>query len=139
MKKSLFTFFLLTGFILVISGKASAQINKASIARNDTLVFQASNYVIQPNDKLSELLRRIPAMSVDNKGKIYSQGEAIERILVDGNEFFTEDPAVAANILRADKVDKIKIYYRWSDQSSFTGVDDNIKFKTINVIMKKEK
>ena len=139
MKKSLFTFFLLTGFILVISGKASAQINKAPIARNDTLVFQASNYVIQPNDKLSELLRRIPAMSVDNKGKIYSQGEAIERILVDGNEFFTEDPAVAANILRADKVDKIKIYYRWSDQSSFTGVDDNIKFKTINVIMKKEK
>ena len=139
MKKSLFTFFLLTGFILVISGKASAQINKASIARNDTLVFQAINYVIQPNDKLNELLRRIPAMSVDNKGKIYSQGEAIERILVDGNEFFTEDPAVAANILRADKVDKIKIYYRWSDQSSFTGVDDNIKFKTINVIMKKDK
>ena len=76
-------------------------------------------------------------MSVDNKGKIYSQGEAIERILVDGNEFFTEDPAVAANILRADKVDKIKIYYRWSDQSSFTGVDDNVKFKTINVITKK--
>jgi hypothetical protein len=42
-------------------------------------------------------------------------------------------------MLRADKVDKIKIYYRWSDQSSFTGVDDNVKFKTINVIMKKEK
>ena len=139
MKKSLFTFFLLTGFILVISGKASAQINKASIARNDTLVFQASNYVIQPNDKLNDLLKRIPAITVDNKGKIYAQGDAIERILVDEGEFFTEDPSVATQILRADKVDKIKIYYRWGDQSSFTGVDDNVKFKTINVIMKKEK
>lgn len=138
MKKSIFISFLLISTIL-ISSKTSAQVKGLLIGRNDTLVFQASNYVIQPNDKLNDLLKRIPVMSVDNKGKIYAQGDAIERILVDGSEFFTEDPSVAANILRADKVDKIKIYYRWSDQSSFTGVDDNIKFKTINVIMKKEK
>lgn len=138
MKKFLFISFLLTISIL-ISKETFAQAKGLLIGRNDTLVFQANNYVIQPNDKLNDLLKRIPAISVDNKGKIYSQGDAIERILVDGGEFFTEDPSVAANIIRADKVDKIKIYYRWSDQSSFTGVDDNVKFKTINVIMKKEK
>lgn len=138
MKKSLFISFLLISAILI--GKETfAQAKGLIIGRNDTLVFQANNYVIQPNDKLNDLLKRIPAISVDNKGKIYAQGDAIERILVDGGEFFTEDPSVAANIIRADKVDKIKIYYRWSDQSSFTGVDDNVKFKTINVIMKKEK
>ena len=138
MKKLLFTLFLFASCIL-FSINASAQTKGLLIGRNDTLVFQASNYVIQQNDKLNDLLKRIPAISVDNKGKIYSQGDAIERILVDGGEFFTDDPSVAANLLRADKVDKIKIYYRWSDQSSFTGVDDNVKFKTINVIMKKEK
>lgn len=138
MKKSLLISFLLCSIILVLNSTASAQVKGLLIGRNDTLVFQASNYVIQPNDKLNDLLKRIPAISVDNKGKLYAQGDAIERILVDGGEFFTEDPAVAAQMLRADKVDKIKIYYRWSDQSSFTGIDDNIKFKTINVIMKKE-
>lgn len=138
MKKSLFISFLFISAILNTK-ETFAQAKGLLIGRNDTLVFQANNYVIQPNDKLNDLLKRIPAMSVDNKGKIYSQGEYIERILVDGGEFFTEDPAIAANIIRADKVDKIKIYYRWSDQSSFTGIDDNIKFKTINVIMKKEK
>ena len=138
MKKSLLISFLLASIILVLNSNASAQAKGHLIGRNDTLVFQAGNFVIQPNDKLNDLLKRIPAISVDNKGKFYAQGDAIERILVDGGEFFTEDPAVAANILRADKVDKIKIYYRWSDQSSFTGIDDNVKFKTINVIMKKE-
>ena len=138
MKKSLLISFLLASSIF-FSSETSAQVKGLLIGRNDTLVFQASNFVIQPNDKLNDLLKRIPAISVDNKGKFYAQGDAIERILVDGGEFFTEDPAIAANILRADKVDKIKIYYRWSDQSSFTGIDDNIKFKTINVIMKKEK
>jgi len=138
MKKSIFISFLFIGSIF-ISRKTYAQAKGSLIGRNDTLVFQASNYVIQPNDKLNDLIKRIPAISVDSKGKIFSQGDAIERILVDGGEFFTEDPAVAANVIRADKVDKIKIYYRWSDQSSFTGIDDNIKFKTINVIMKREK
>ncbi len=137
MKKLLFISCLFSGILSSIN--SSAQSKSASSARTDTLVFQASDYVIQPNDKLNELLRRIPAISVDNKGKFFAQGDAIERILVDGGEFFTEDPGVAANVIRADKVDKIKIYYRWSDQSSFTGIDDNIKFKTINVIMKKEK
>jgi hypothetical protein len=134
MKKSLFTSLLFSCILFSINSSAQT---KAS--RTDTLVFQASNYVIQPNDKLNELLKRIPAISVDDKGKIYAQGEVIERILVDGGEFFTEDPSVAATVIRADKVDKIKIYDRWSDQSSFTGIDDNKKFKTINVIMKKEK
>lgn len=137
MKKSIFISFLFSCILFSIN--SSAQSKSASSSRTDTLVFQASNYVIQPNDKLNELLKRIPAISIDNKGKIYAQGDAIERILVDGGEFFTEDPGVAANVIRADKVDKIKIYDRWSDQSSFTGIDDNIKFKTINVIMKKEK
>ena len=137
MKKLIFTSFLLVCAIF-ISSETFAQVKGLLVGRNDTLVFQASNFVIQPNDKLNDLLKRIPAISVDNKGKFYAQGDAIERILVDGGEFFTEDPSVAANVLRADKVDKIKIYYRWSDQSSFTGTDDNVKFKTINVIMKKE-
>ncbi|RZA03304.1 MAG: hypothetical protein EOP47_03665 [Sphingobacteriaceae bacterium] len=137
MKKSIFITFLFSCSLFSIN--SSAQTKSASSSRTDTLVFLANNFVIQPNDKLNDLLKRIPAISVDNKGKFFAQGDAIERILVDGSEFFTEDPGVAANVIRADKVDKIKIYYRWSDQSSFTGIDDNIKFKTINVIMKKEK
>ncbi len=137
MKKSIFITFLLSCILFSIN--SSAQTKSASSSRTDTLVFLANNFVIQPNDKLNDLLKRIPAISVDNKGKFFAQGDAIERILVDGSEFFTEDPGVAANVIRADKVDKIKIYYRWSDQSSFTGIDDNMKFKTINVIMKKDK
>ncbi len=138
MKKYLFISFLLISAAL-ISSDTYAQVNKMLVGRTDTLIFKASDYVIQPNDKLNELLRRIPALTVDNKGKVFAQNEEIERVLVDGGEFFTEDISVAGNILRADKVDKIMIYWRWGDQSAFTGIDDKVKFKTINIIMKKEK
>lgn len=138
MKKHLFISFLLI-ITALISNETSAQVNKLLVGRTDTLIFKAGDYVIQPNDKLNDLLRRIPALTVDNKGKVFAQNEEIERVLVDGAEFFTEDISVAANVLRADKVDKIMIYWRWGDQSAFTGIDDKVKFKTINIIIKKEK
>ncbi len=105
--------------------------------RTDTLVFKASAYVIQPNDKLDDLLKRLPNLTIDNQGRLYAQQEKVQQLLVDGNEFFSDDPVSAAHVLRADKVDQIRIYWRWSDQSSFTGVEDNAKIKTINVILKK--
>ena len=105
----------------------------------DTIIFKASNYVIQPNDKLDDLLKRIPTISVDKNGIFYSQKDPIEMFLVDGQEFFTNNILIGARQLRADEVDKLIIYWRWSDQSSFTGVEDNTKkFKVLNVIMKKQ-
>ena len=104
----------------------------------DTIVFNTKDYVIQPNDKLDDLLKRLPVISMDNKGIFYSQNAPIEMFLVDGQEFFTNNILIGARQLRADEVDKIVIYWRWSDQTSFTGVEDNTKkIKTLNVIMKK--
>ncbi|WP_462227944.1 hypothetical protein [Mucilaginibacter sp.] len=112
---------------------------KKNIQARDTLEFRASTYVIQPNDKLEDLLKRISAISVDKDGKVYSQGDQVTKLLVDGEEYFSDDVTVAGHIIRADQVDKIKIYWRLSDQASFTNIDDNVKIKTMNVILKKKK
>ena len=151
MKKLLFINFLFVGCLLLVSNDLFAQIgadrfgqanfgqgNNAVIARRtDTLVYKANAYVIQPNEKLDDLLKRLPGITVDNEGKMYAQGEKLERLLLEGNEFFSDDPVSAAHVLRADKVDKIMIYWRWGDQAAFTGVEDAVKIKTINVILKK--
>ncbi len=145
MKKSVPFSFLFAICLLAFSNELFAQINNAPFKQNmdvisrrtDTLVFKASAYVIQPNDKLDDLLKRLPNLTIDNQGRLYAQQEKVQQLLVDGNEFFSDDPVSAAHVLRADKVDQIRIYWRWSDQSSFTGVEDNAKIKTINVILKK--
>ncbi|MGY3211778.1 hypothetical protein [Mucilaginibacter sp. HD30] len=143
MKKSLFMKFVLLSCLFLFSDELFAQVgampnNNGMISRRtDTLVYKTSAYVIQPNDKLDDLLKRLPGITVDNQGKIYAQDERLQRLLLDGEEFFSDDPLSAAHVLRADKVDKIMIYWRWSDQAAFTGAEDNIKIKTINVILKK--
>jgi len=151
MKKSLFISFFLVGCLLLPGSDLFAQVgaerfgqptfgqgNNVVIARRtDTLVYKTSAFVIQPNDKLDDLLRRLPGITVDAQGKMFAQGEKLERLLLDGEEFFSDDPVAAAHVLRADVVDKVMIYWRWGDQAAFTGTEDAIKIKTINVILKK--
>ncbi len=142
MKKALLICFSLIVMPMVLLAKGDASFNSyltLVYPPGDTLVFKMSDYVIQPNDKLDDVLKRIPTISVDKRGVFYSQGGPIEMFLVDGQEFFTNDISVGARQLRADEVDKLVIYWRWSEQSSFTGIEDNTKkLKVLNVIMKKQ-
>jgi len=105
----------------------------------DTIEYKASAYVIQPNDDLEALLRKLPGVNIDKDGRIYAQGDTVKKLLVDGEEFFGDDPKLGSRNLRADGIDVIQIFFRVSDQATFTGIDDKVRIKTINVKLKKEK
>ena len=136
MKKTLLNLSIVVG-ILLLSKTTFAQANNSTAASTDTLVFKTSAYAIQPNDKLDDLLKKMLTITIDRAGKITAQGDTIQRIFVDGEEFYSDSPATAARALRADKVELVKIYWRLGDQDGFTGIDNRVKQKVINVILKK--
>ncbi|MDB4926258.1 TonB-dependent receptor [Mucilaginibacter sp.] len=107
--------------------------------KGDTTEFNAKAYVIQPNSKVEDLLKQLPGMEVDKDGKITFQGEKISKVLVDGEEFFGDDPKLVTQNLRGDMVDKIQVYDKKSDQAAFTGIDDGVKNKVLNVKLKEDK
>ncbi|MGO4876129.1 outer membrane beta-barrel protein [Pedobacter psychrotolerans] len=113
---------------------------KAAIKiKGDTTEFNASSYSIQPNDKVEDLLKKLPGIQVDKDGKITAQGKTVPKVLVDGEEFFGDDPTLVTKNLRADMVDKVQLYEKSSDQAAFTGVDDGQKTQTINIKLKEDK
>ncbi len=107
--------------------------------KGDTTEFNARAYVIQPNAKVEDLLKQLPGITVDKDGKITAQGQTISKVLVDGEEFFGDDPTLVTRNIRADMVDKIQLYDKKSDQAAFTGVDDGKTQKTINVKLREDK
>ena len=107
--------------------------------KGDTTEFNAKAYVIQPNDKVEDLLRQLPGIEVDKDGKITAQGETVTKVLVDGEEFFGDDPTLVTKNIRADMVDKVQLYDKKSDQATFTGIDDGVRTKTINIKLKEDK
>lgn len=107
--------------------------------RGDTLEYTADSFAVRPGDNVESLLKRLPGVQVDRKGKITAQGEAVKKVLVDGDEFFSDDPGMATRYLRADAIDKVQVYDKKSEQAEFTGIDDGLKTKTINLKLKRNK
>lgn len=107
--------------------------------RGDTLEYTADSFATRPNANVEELLKRLPGIYVERGGKIYAQGREVQRVLVDGDEFFSDDPGLAAKFLRADAIDKVQVFDQRSETAEFTGVDDGVRTKTINLKLKENK
>lgn len=119
---------------VIIQGKvASIKI------KGDTTEYNAGSYSIAPNSKVEDLLKQLPGIQVDKDGKITAQGETVNKVLVDGEEFFGDDPTLVTKNIRGDMVDKVQLYDKKSDQATFTGIDDGEKTKTINIKLKEDK
>ncbi|MBN8675440.1 MAG: outer membrane beta-barrel protein [Chitinophagales bacterium] len=77
--------------------------------RKDTIEFNASAFTTLPTALLEDLLRKLPGVSVNSNGTIVFNGRSVNRILVDGKEFFGRDPKIATQNLPANIIDKIQV------------------------------
>lgn len=67
----------------------------------DTVEYTADTYKTQPNAVVEDLLKRLPGVEVGSDGSITANGRSVTKILVDGQEFFSDDPKVASKIFRS--------------------------------------
>ncbi|MGJ1195416.1 outer membrane beta-barrel protein [Sphingobacterium spiritivorum] len=109
------------------------------VVKGDTTEYDAGSFKVEKNAKVEDLLKVLPGISVDASGKITAQGKTVEKVLVDGEEFFGNDPKLVTRNIRSDMVDKVQVYDKKSEEAERTGVDDGQKVKTINVKLKEDK
>lgn len=104
--------------------------------KGDTVEYNAGSFKVKPNAAVEDLLRQLPGVEVDRDGNIKSQGKDVKKVLVDGKEFFGDDPKIATKNLPADAISKVQTFDKRSDQSLFTGIDDGERDQTINLMLK---
>ncbi|MBS1597176.1 MAG: outer membrane beta-barrel protein [Bacteroidetes bacterium] len=107
--------------------------------KQDTIEYNAGSFKTKPNAVVEDLLKKLPGIQVDKNGTIKANGEEVKKVLVDGKEFFGNDPKIASKNLPADAVDKVQVFDKKSDQSQFTGFDDGNSQKAINLTIKQDK
>lgn len=103
----------------------------------DTVEYNADSYKTQPNAVVEDLLKRLPGVEVGTDGSITAHGKTVSKILVDGKEFFADDPKVASKNLPVNMIDKLQVVDRKSDFARMTGVDDGDDETVINLTVKK--
>lgn len=109
---------------------------RAITIKGDTTEYSVDSFKVREFANVDELLKKLPGIEVDAQGNIYAHGEKVQRMLVDGDEFFSDDPAVLAKMLRASSVNKVQVYDAKTEDAQFTGVDDGTRIKTINLKLK---
>jgi hypothetical protein len=115
--------------VIVRSGKAIRM-------KGDTLEFKADSFYLPAGANVEELLRRLPGIEVGPDGKIKAQGKEVTSVLVDGDEFFNDDPTLVTQYLKSASVDKVQVYDSKSAQTQLTGIDDGVRNKTMNIKLK---
>jgi hypothetical protein len=124
--------------------KASVMLNEVIveaapiIIKKDTVEFRAGAFKTAPNSSAEDLLKKIPGMEVDKEGNVKAQGEDIQKVYVDGKEFFGNDPKLATKNITADMIESVQVFDDMSDQAKFSRIDDGSRAKTINIKLKKE-
>ncbi|WP_343320761.1 outer membrane beta-barrel protein [Sphingobacterium multivorum] len=115
-------------------------ISSSSIqVKGDTLEFDTKKYVTQDFADADELVKQIPGVEIDEDGNVKAQGEPVNKIIIDGREFFSTDPKVALKNLPADVIAKIQIIDDKTEQAKFSGFDDGKRMKVINIVTKPDK
>ncbi|HIZ85093.1 MAG TPA: TonB-dependent receptor [Candidatus Coprenecus stercoravium] len=106
------------------------------VVKKDTIEYSAAAYKTSDNDVLEDLLKKLQGVEVSSDGAISYQGETINKILIDGKEFFLDDPSLASKNIPAQIIQKVKIVDKKSDQAEFTGIDDGNEEKVIDLSIK---
>lgn len=122
---------------IMLKGTTVVGVRPAVKVMEDTVEFTADSYKVQPNAVVEDLLKRLPGVEVDSEGKITANGKEVTKILIDGKEFFSDDPKVASKNLPVNMVEKLQVVDRKSDLARLTGVDDGEEETVINLTVKK--
>jgi len=106
--------------------------------KGDTIEYLVDSFLVNKNSNVEDLLKKLPGIQVDKNGKITAQGQEVKKVLVDGEEFFGNDPTVATRNLKAENVEAVQVFDKKSNEAAFTGIEDGENNKTINLKLKDE-
>ncbi|HYH15680.1 MAG TPA: TonB-dependent receptor [Flavisolibacter sp.] len=104
--------------------------------KGDTTEFNADSFVVKEGATVEDLMKKLPGFQVNSKGEITAQGKRVDKVLVDGEEFFGDDPTMATQNLSAKAVDKVQVFDTKSEQQQLTGITSGSEGKTINIKLK---
>jgi hypothetical protein len=106
--------------------------------KGDTTQYNASAFKVAQDASTEDLIKKMPGITIEN-GTVKAHGEEVKKVLVDGKQFFGDDPSVTLKNLPAEVVDKIQVFDKLSDQSAWTGFDDGSGQKTLNIVTRNAK
>ncbi len=107
--------------------------------KGDTIIYNADSFTNGTERKLEDVVAKLPGVEINDQGQIEVEGKVVEKITVDGKDFFSGDSKLALKNIPSNAVDKIQVLRNYGDVNQLSGVQDNQDRVAINVKLKEGK
>lgn len=105
----------------------------------DTIIYNSDSFTNGTEKKLEDVLKKLPGVSVNKDGEIEVEGKKVQKVMVEGKDFFDGDTKIATKNIPADALDKIQVLRNYNEVSNLKGLENNDDNVAINIKLKEGK
>jgi len=95
--------------------------------KKDTITFKTSYFLKGHEETVEDLLKNIPGLNIDSEGKIKYGNQEIEKVMVDGDDFFEKGYKILTKNMPSDPIDKVEILKKYSNNKLLKGIENSDK------------
>ncbi len=107
--------------------------------KGDTLVYNADSFKNGTERKLEDVLEKLPGVEINEDGQIEVEGKVVNKLMVNGKDFFDGDTKLATKNIPSKAVDKIQVLRNYSEVGQLSSVTNNQDNVAINIKLKEGK
>lgn len=105
----------------------------------DTIIYNSDSFTNGTERKLEDVLKKLPGVEVDTDGNITVEGKSVQKVMVEGKDFFDGDTKIATKNIPANALDKIQVLRNYNEVSNLKGLENNEENVAINIKLKEGK
>ena len=100
---------------------------RAIKVKKDTVVFKAEKFADGSEDIVEDLLQKIPGISVDDNGTIKVGNREIEKLMIDGDDFFSKGYKILSKNMPSNPIDEIEVLQNYSNNRLLKNIEESEK------------
>jgi len=105
----------------------------------DTIIYNSDSFRNGTERKLEDVLKKLPGVEVNKDGEIQVEGKKVQKIMVEGKDFFDGDTKIATKNIPADALDKIQVLRNYNEVTNLKGLENSEENVAINIKLKEGK
>ena len=109
------------------------------LIKGDTLIYDADSFKNGSERKLEDIIDKLPGVEINDNGQIEVEGKVVNKLMVNGKDFFEGDTKIATKNIPSSTVDKIQVLRNYGDVGQLRGVRNNQNNVAINIKLKSGK
>ena len=91
------------------------------VVRGDTLIYDADSFKNGSERKLEDIIDKLPGVEINESGQIEVEGKVVNKLMVNGKDFFDGDTKIGTKNIPSSAVDKIQCskQTKWNEYKSW--------------------